>query len=119
MLFHLPSMLLRRFLQQRTDITIDRENTNTTRHPSMPRMVYRMMSESCVVPWLRGGTVVGSDSGSVSGSVGGESDVPPLVLLWSVEGDSYIISSTDVVVGTWVTVCVMGRLDSEMVVVQE
>ena len=43
-------------------------------------MAYRMISESCVVPWSRGGTVVESDSVSVSVSVGGGSVVPPLVL---------------------------------------
>ena len=119
MYINIPSMLLRRFLQQRTDITMDRENTNTTRHPSMPRIAYRMMSESCVLPSLRGGLVVESDAGSVSVSVGGGSvgGVQPLMLSQRVEedvGDTL----TEVVVATCVTVRVVGRLDSEMVVVQ-
>ena len=91
---------------------MDRENTNTTRHPSMPRIAYRMMSESCVVPWLRGGLVVESDTGSVSVSLGGESDVQPLVLSQIMGGDTL----TEVVVT--VTCVIVGRLDSETVVVQ-
>ena len=90
---------------------MDRENTSTTRHPSMPRIAYRMMSESCVVPWLRGGLVVESDTGSVSVPVVGVSGVQPLVLS-QITGGGYEVVVT-------VTVPVVGRLDSETVVAQE
>ena len=97
-------MLLRRLLQKRTDITMNREKTNTTRHPSRAKMAYRMISESCVVPWSRGGTVVESNSMSVSVivSVGSEGlDV----------GDTLTV----VVVAKWVAVCTVGKLGREMV----